>query len=253
LPAVPIRAVVWDVDDTLFDYASADTAGMRAHLVTEGLLERFGDAETALTLWRMVTERHWLRFAAGEVDYLVQRRDRVREFVAAAGHGRAPGSPGRGGTPPSADLDDGAADDWFARYLAHYQAAWALFPDTVPVLDALRDTHRHAVLSNSSTEVQEHKLRALGVRDRFEVLLCAVELKVSKPDPGAFLAVCTALGLPPAEVAYVGDEPEIDARGARDAGLLGIWLDRAGRTRDAPEGVFRISGLHELPALLNGE
>jgi putative hydrolase of the HAD superfamily len=27
-----IHAVVWDVDDTLFDYTTADRLGMRAHL-----------------------------------------------------------------------------------------------------------------------------------------------------------------------------------------------------------------------------
>lgn len=248
---MPIKAVVWDVDDTIFDYAGADIAGMRAHLLAEGLLELFGGADAALTLWRTLTERHWQRYALGEVGYEAQRRDRVRDFLA-TGH-RPETAAEHDGVPLVGAMEDAAADDWFARYLVHYQAAWALFPDTVPTLDALRDTHRHAVLSNSTTQTQEHKLRVLGVRDRFEVLLCAVELGVSKPDPGAFLAVCTALGLPPAEVAYVGDEPEIDARGARDAGLLGIWLDRTGGTRDAPEGVHRINGLHELPALLNGE
>ncbi|GHH86679.1 hydrolase [Streptomyces sulfonofaciens] len=230
-----VKAVVWDVDDTLFDYAGADTAGMRAHLVAEDLLERYGSAEAALELWRAITDRHWARFAAGEVEFQEQRRDLVREFLAAAA------------------LDDAAADGWFGRYLAHYEAAWSLFPDTVPALDALSGTHRHAVLSNSAARLQEYKLRTLGVRDRFEALLCAAELGVSKPDVAAFLAACEALGLEPAEVAYVGDQPEIDARGARDAGLLGIWLDRTGGNGTVPEGVHRIRGLAELPAVLNAD
>ncbi|GHJ36250.1 HAD family hydrolase [Streptomyces sp. TS71-3] len=231
---MPIRAVLWDVDDTLFDYAGADTTGMRAHLVAEGLLERYGSAEDALVLWRAITERHWARVAAGEVDFATQRRDRVREFLAV-----------------SLDaLGDAEVDGWFDRYLTHFEAAWSLFPDAVPVLDALGGTYRHAVLSNSAARLQERKLRTLGVRDRFEALLCAVELGVSKPEAGAFLAACAALGLEPAEVAYVGDQPEIDARGARDAGLLGIWLDRTGSGQAVPEGVRRITGLGELPAVL---
>ncbi|MFE4581089.1 HAD family hydrolase, partial [Streptomyces chartreusis] len=36
-----IRAVVWDVDDTLFDYTAADRAGMRGHLQAEGLLDGY--------------------------------------------------------------------------------------------------------------------------------------------------------------------------------------------------------------------
>ncbi|RFU87390.1 HAD family hydrolase [Streptomyces triticagri] len=239
---MPIRAVVWDVDDTLFDYANADTAGMHAHLTAEGLIAQYGDAEQGLARWKACTERHWARFSQGLADFETQRRDRVREFLAAD------------------DLPDDEADAWFHRYLGHYESAWSLFPDTVPALDALADGYRHAVLSNSAARNQEYKLRTLGVRDRFEALLCAAELGVSKPAAEAFLAVCRELALEPAEVAYVGDQPEIDARGAHDAGLLGIWLDRGRGTGpgegasaadpELPAGVRRIASLAELPALL---
>lgn len=226
---MPIKAVVWDIDDTIFDYAAADTAGMRAHLAAEGLLDGFGTVDQALARWRTLTREHWARFEAGEADWEGQRRDRVRGFV-----GRT--------------LADAEADAWFARYLGHYESAWSLFPDTVPALDRLAGTHRHAVLSNSSLHNQDRKLRVLGVRDRFEAVLCAAELGVAKPEAAAFHAVCEELALEPGEVAYVGDQPDTDARGAVEAGLRGIWLDRAdlgGR----PE-LVRITSLDQLPALL---
>ncbi|MFF9770893.1 HAD family hydrolase [Streptomyces sp. NPDC053086] len=231
-----IRAVVWDVDDTLFDYTTADRAGMRAHLLAEGLLRAHDGVERALLRWREITEAQWARFASGEVDFLTQRRDRTRVFL------------GR-------ELADDEADAWFQRYLVHYEAAWSLFPDVLPALDVLAAGHRHAVLSNSSIRVQEHKLRTLGLLDRFEAVLCAAELGVSKPDPGAFLAVCEALRLPPHEVAYVGDHPEIDGRGAAEAGLLSVWIDRGTVcARGAGELVaHRISTLAELPALLRAD
>jgi putative hydrolase of the HAD superfamily len=152
-------------------------------------------------------------------------------------------------------LTDAEAEDWFQRYKAHYETAWALFPDVLPVLDALAATHRHAVLSNSSLTVQDRKLRALGVYDRFEAVLCAAELGVSKPEAGAFLAACEALELPPHEVAYVGDHPEIDWRGAADAGLLSVWIDRHGghTPGEALAGRHRIASLAELPALLGAD
>ncbi|MET7489282.1 HAD family hydrolase, partial [Streptomyces sp. NPDC005538] len=90
---------------------------------------------------------------------------------------------------------------------------------------------------------------------RFEVILCAAELGVSKPEAGAFLAACEALGLPPREVAYVGDHPEIDWRGAADAGLLSVWIDRHGvhAPVEAFVGRHRIASLAELPALLGAD
>ncbi|MFD0357566.1 HAD family hydrolase [Streptomyces sp. NPDC127110] len=229
---MPIRAVLWDIDDTLFDYTGADAAGLAAHLRDEGLGERYGSPHEALALWRRITELNWARFAAGEVTFQGQRQDRVRDFL---------GKPAM--TAPQADA-------WFDRYVKHYQAAWTVFPDVLPALDALAGTHRHGVLSNSSAANQDPKLRHLGLRDRFEVLVCAAELGVSKPDAAAFLAACEALALPPAQVAYVGDQPEIDARGARDAGLTAVWLDRQGGRGPGPAGVHRIEGLDRLPEVL---
>lgn len=229
---MPIRAVLWDIDDTLFDYTGADATGLARHLEAQRIAERYGSPAQALALWREITERHWARFAAGEGTFQGQRQDRVREFLGA----------------PAMTADE--ADAWFDQYVEHYKAAWALFPDVVPVLDALAADYRHGVLSNSSTANQDPKLRHLGLRDRFEVLVCAVELGVSKPEAAAFLAACEALGLPPREVAYVGDQPEIDARGARDAGLLAVWLDRDGGRGAGPDGVHRIEGLDRLPELL---
>ncbi|WP_405670667.1 HAD family hydrolase [Streptomyces sp. NBC_01530] len=237
-----IRAVVWDVDDTLFDYTTADRVGMRGHLAAEGLLDGYDTVEQALARWRAITDRQWARFSAGEVTFDGQRRDRVRVFL-------------------GEQLSDDEADAWFARYRTHYEAAWALFPDVLPALDALAVSHRHAVLSNSSIHVQDHKLRSLGVHHRFEVVLCAAELGVSKPEAGAFLAVCEALELAPHHVAYVGDHPEIDGRGAAEAGLLSVWIDRGGahtgggrRTGGgALGGPHRIASLAELPTVLGAD
>ncbi|NGO08609.1 HAD family hydrolase [Streptomyces sp. HC44] len=242
-----ISAVVWDIDDTIFDYTTADRAGMRGHLAAEGLLDGYASVEQALGRWREVTDRQWARFAAGEASFEGQRRDRVRVFL-------------------GEELTDAEADAWFLRYMDHYEAAWELFPDVLPALDTLAASHRHAVLSNSSLHVQDRKLRILGVRDRFESVLCAAELGVSKPDAQAFHAACEALELSPHQVAYVGDHPEIDGQGAADAGLFSVWIDRVGvnavtdaaDTRgndvlDQPAGLRRIASLAELPGILRAD
>ncbi|MCC2277457.1 MULTISPECIES: HAD family hydrolase [Streptomyces] len=230
-----VRAVLWDVDDTLFDYTGSDRAGALRHIEAEGLLSRYDTAEQALGLWREVMEVQFARFLAGELGFREHRRERARAFL-------------------GAPLGDREADAWFARYIAHYEAAWTLFPDARPALDALAPHYRQAVLSNSGTRHQKRKLRALGVRRRFERVLCADRVGWPKPDPRAFHAACAALRLAPGEVVYVGDQLQGDAVGARDAGLHAVWLDRTGEAAEAvvPEGVRRIGGLGELPLLLRG-
>lgn len=229
----PLRAVLWDLDDTLFDYTGSDRAGVLRHLRTEGLLATYGGEEAALARWRHAMETEFARFLAGELGFLDHRRARARTFL---------------GLP----LSDAEADAWFGRYVAHYEACWALFPDALPALEALSPLVRQAVLSNSATANQERKLAALGIRGRFEAVLCADELGHAKPAAEAFGSACKALGLTPAEVVYVGDKLDIDALGARDAGLAAVWLDRTDTGEEPPTGVRRIAGLAELPELLRG-
>ncbi|MCF3142305.1 HAD family hydrolase [Streptomyces platensis] len=228
---MPLRAVLWDLDDTLFDYTGSDRAGVLRHLRTEGLLDAYGGEEAALERWRTAMETEFARFLAGEVGFLDHRRGRARTFL---------------GTP----LSDTEADAWFGRYLAHYEASWTLFPDSAPALAALAPLVRQAVLSNATTANQERKLTALGIRTRFEAVLCSDALGCAKPAPEAFTGACQALGLTPAEVVYIGDRLDIDALGARDAGLMAVWLDRAGTGEELPAGVRRIASLAELPELL---
>lgn len=230
---MPIHAVLWDIDDTLFDYTGSDRAGALRHLRAEGLVAVHGGEEAALARWRDVMEIEFARFLTGEVGFLDHRRARARTFL---------------GTP----LTDDEADAWFGRYIAHYEAAWALFPDSAPALEAVAPLVRQAVLSNASAANQERKLAALRIRDHFEAVLCADELGYAKPAPEAFQGACEALGLAPDEVVYVGDRLDIDALGARDAGLAAVWLDRADTGEELPAGVRRIASLAELPGLLHG-
>ncbi|HZE88193.1 MAG TPA: HAD family hydrolase, partial [Verrucomicrobiae bacterium] len=72
-----------------------------------------------------------------------------------------------------------------------------------------------------------------------------------KPDPIFFDAVARRLGLPPGEIAMVGDSLEDDVRGALGAGFVAVHLDRGGGA-PAVRGSFSVRSLTELPALFAG-
>ncbi|MBB1244958.1 HAD family hydrolase [Streptomyces durbertensis] len=224
-----LRAVLWDVDDTLFDHTGADRAAVLGHLDATGLLPGFPSAQAAWLRWQEVATEQLAALSAGEVDYAGHRRARARAFAG--------------------PLGDAEADRWFDAYVARYEAGWALFDDVPPVLDALGGRYRHAVLSNAATTAQDRRLRRLGIRNRFELVLGADALGRAKPDPEAFRTACRCLGLAPAEVLYVGNDLATDAEAARAAGLAAVWLDREGTRPTA--GVPRVRGLDELPAFLD--
>ncbi|THV40239.1 HAD family hydrolase [Glycomyces buryatensis] len=75
------------------------------------------------------------------------------------------------------------------------------------------------MLSNSSADHQRRKLDAIGLLSYFgDRLVCSDQYGAAKPAPSIVLTDCTSLGLQTHEVAYIGDEYELDAIGAQPAG-----------------------------------
>jgi len=72
----------------------------------------------------------------------------------------------------------------------------------------------------SDYPVQE-KLQVLGLANQVDLMLCATDKEINafKPHPRGFLHACKSWDLRPEEVLYVGDRPEVDAKGAVAAGM----------------------------------
>ncbi len=237
-----IRGVLFDVDDTLFDYSTSEEVGVLKHLAAEGLLEFFPSPADAVAIWRKIMEEEYARFLAGELTFTGQRLSRTRRFLAHVG-----GLPAGG-------ISDHEAGVWFARYGEFQNAAWAAFPDADPVLRRLAPRFRLGIVSNSSLAYQQRKLRVIGLLDHFgDAIVCSDEHGAPKPNAGIFLAGCAVLGMPAHQVAYVGDKYEIDALGARDAGLRSYWLDRAATGATPLDGITVIRSLDELVIALMGQ
>jgi putative hydrolase of the HAD superfamily len=197
--------IFFDIDDTLVDHSHAMRS---AALALHSSLELSLAAEAFLLNWSAALARYYPRYLNGEVTYEAARRARIRETV-------------------DSQLDDEKADSLFEEYLANYESGWALFPDVLPCLDRLA-SHRLGLISNARTAEQRKKLRKLGLDNRFEHLLTAEECGCAKPDRQIFERACQQLGARPVDAVHVGDDYEIDACGARNAGLRGIWLNRNG-------------------------
>ncbi|MER6300712.1 HAD family hydrolase [Kitasatospora sp. NPDC001539] len=234
-----IRGVLFDVDDTLFDYSGSEAAGLLAHLRAGGRPDASVSPQAALELWRAVTEIQYARFLAGELTFRAQQYERTRRFLAHLGRADAD------------HLTDEQAAAWFAGYAAHRDAARAAFPDVAPTLAALAPRYRLGVVSNSDADHQRRKLHAVGLLDYVaDAFVCSDQHGEAKPAPGIFLAGCAALGLPPGEVAYVGDKYVLDAEGAHRAGLTAFWLDRAASRAPVAPGIRVLHTLDDLPRAL---
>jgi putative hydrolase of the HAD superfamily len=96
-----------------------------------------------------------------------------------------------------------------------------VFGDVLPALTALRREYVLGTLSNGNAD-----LAKIGLAHYFAVSLNACQVGVPKPHPDSFGQLIAGLEVDPHEVLYVGDDPAIDVQGARSAGMRTVWMNR---------------------------
>ncbi|WP_458188056.1 HAD family hydrolase [Haladaptatus sp. NG-WS-4] len=122
------------------------------------------------------------------------------------------------------------------------------------MLDTLRDAYRVGLLTNGPVVAQRGKLAQLGWETHFDTTIVTGELDAGKPDEHAFEVLCAELDAPRCETVYVGDDPKMDVRGAKDAGMTAVQVLFPDGPEPEPRAdayVHRDELVEKLPALLS--
>lgn len=108
--------------------------------------------------------------------------------------------------------------EWMYRRPLKY-LKWCRRKGVVPLFAEAKQ--RGIQLGVFSDYPAKEKLQALELDAYAQLVLCATdpEINAFKPHPRGFLLACERWGIPPEEVLYVGDRPEVDAKGAEGAGM----------------------------------
>ena len=95
------------------------------------------------------------------------------------------------------------------------------------------------VITNGESRHQWRKLEALGIPDIIDrkSIVVSGDVGCSKPDVGVFRVSENLLGTVPLDCWFVGDTYENDVVGSLDAGWKCIWFDRRGRGVSAGERI----------------
>jgi HAD superfamily hydrolase (TIGR01549 family) len=197
----PLRAVLFDLDGTLYHQAP-----VRKRMALE--LVRFM-LRSPLRGPRTVRGLRHFRHIREDLRDLGQATESLEELQYRAPATRA------GLDAVRLRLD---VEEWMIRRPLPFVAANAR-ADMAPSLERLAGMGvRIGVFSDYPVA---DKLAALSCRSHFSVELCATDTDVNafKPHPRGFLRACERWDLLPSEVLFVGDRADVDAGGARAAGM----------------------------------
>jgi phosphoglycolate phosphatase len=104
------------------------------------------------------------------------------------------------------------------------------------------------VVTNKASEFTRPLLRAAGLLDMFQLVLCADRPEQRKPSPHLLLAACTGLEVRADELVYVGDS-RIDAAAARAAGCAIARVQYGYDDAARDDADYAIGSLADLVAL----
>ncbi|HEY6035708.1 MAG TPA: HAD family hydrolase [Kofleriaceae bacterium] len=183
-----VRALLFDLDDTLFDR----TAALRRWAVSQ-LGEVDGEAFAWIEELDLRGRRPRLHFAAGMVE-----RFGLQRTVA------------------------GLAAAFPSELAARVEPE----PGVRPAIERLAAQARIAVVTNGGA-AQRDKLARAGLAHVIRDVFVSSELGVAKPAPAIFEQALAWTGVAASECVFVGDDPTNDLAPAAALGMATAWLPRA--------------------------
>lgn len=121
--------------------------------------------------------------------------------------------------------------------------SWHPYPDTEPVLRALRARGIPiGIVSDFAWDLRVH-LDRHGLADLIDAVTLSYEVGYEKPDPRIFLKACGDLGVDPRATLMVGDNPVRDG-GASAVGIRAFIMSAEHRTGER--------GLRQILSLVDG-
>lgn len=229
-----LKAVLFDVDDTLFDRNRAQREIL--HLIVQESIDIFTgiDEETIFDAFlesdRLATQEF---NGGGPAD--VVRNGRSRRFLKILG------------------LSEDIADKITTMYIKSYSTVGAQVRGAKFVIENLVGKFQLGVISNGFPDVQYQKLKTLGVKQLFNCIVLSGEVGLLKPDPRIFWKANTSLAREPEECLFVGDSYNVDVVGAKRAGMRACWFNphhlRPLQVDIKPD--FEIAALDEILQILD--
>lgn len=200
-----IRAVIFDLDGTLYDYNTLEKEAFAA--VADLVLEKIGVSEEqygkAFGRARMEVKKILGDVAASHNRMLYFQK--TMEFLDIR--------------PLFLTLE------MYEKYWGTFLDKMVLYPGARDFLDELYERHiRIGICSDMMAHVQHKKLVALGLQDDIDCLVTSEEAGVEKPSREVFEICLRKLRLKPEEICFVGDTYEKDVKGPLEMGMHAVWF-----------------------------
>lgn len=228
----PVRAVLFDLDHTLFDTNRSEKRALAK--VAESVDIPFG--ARALAAYREINTFVWSEYRAGR---LTSKELRVMRFHLWL---------------QKMDKDPAHAKRLAPMYLEEFSSRSDLISGaTLAVRQVAKTGARLGVVTNGIDRVQRRRLKASDLHAAFPVVVTSERAGFTKPDPRIMEIALKRLRVDPDEAVYVGDDFQVDGLAANRSSMGFVWFNPRGEARKPGAEIrvdYEISSLREISALV---
>ncbi|NPA47099.1 MAG: HAD-IIIA family hydrolase [Thermococci archaeon] len=116
----------------------------------------------------------------------------------------------------------------YEEILRRYPQKLIVYREVPQVLKTLKDRGYKLGVITSGPAYQRLKLKLTGLERYFDVVVTREDAGAIKPEPRTFLLALEKLNVKPQNAAMVGDSLSQDVYGAKNVGMLAVWVNRRG-------------------------
>ncbi|MBL0134424.1 MAG: noncanonical pyrimidine nucleotidase, YjjG family [Chitinophagaceae bacterium] len=146
--------------------------------------------------------------------------------------------------------DEKLARQMAVEFLDLLPTRTALFPDTLTVLDYLKDKgYTMHLITNGFEKTQHSKLEYSGIASYFVEVITSEGSNSLKPHKEIFDYALSKAKTIATDSIMIGDDPEVDIKGAKNAGLDQIYVNHINKKIDFTP-TYTVYNLKELMGIL---
>ncbi len=201
-----IKAILFDIDDTLLDFGDAERSALKLTLTrfgvdpTDGIIRRYSEINASC----------WRRLESGELTHSEVKTERYRILFDEIGVKASP-------------------EEVTKFYESRIPFEHKKIEGAAEILEYLFPKYTLIAASNGTGTTQRKRLRDSGFDRYFRDIFISSEVGATKPKKEFFDAIFGKYpDIKREETAIVGDSLTSDVTGGKNAGIMTVWYNKKG-------------------------
>lgn len=229
---MPIKWLLFDVDNTLLDFSGASKKAMWNALLSINII----CTEDIYQNYESINHNAWKAFERNQITAIELRSRRMKLFLDSLG------------------ITNHNPFEFNATYLEELVKVSSVYENVDRILHELKKKgYLMSIVTNGFYEVQRPRLKKVGLYHLFDSIIVSDEIGISKPDIEFFEYTSKTLdNIPPkSQTLIIGDNLSSDILGGLNFGIQTCWIHHGKMNESTITPHYSIETINQLQSLLN--